>query len=85
MESHIAFDFLHGLVDVSVQNRYRPELLQIRECLRAVVRTPSPLRINRPERNVSKDNDRRAVLQMLDVSLQAIQVAPAEGSQARRL
>src|SRR5579872_944880 len=60
MESYVPFDFLHGLVNVPIKYRHRTELPQIRQGLRTIVGTPSPLRIYRPERNVSKNHDRGA-------------------------
>ena len=60
MEDHVAFDFLRQLVDVSVQNRHRPEPLQKRQRALAVCRAPSPLLIKYVERNVSEDDNRRA-------------------------
>src|SRR6266700_8415374 len=55
VESHVAFDFLHGLVNVAVEHRDRAKLLQIRKRLGTVLRTPAPVLINRPQRNVGKD------------------------------
>src|SRR6266403_1353052 len=81
VKSHIAFNFLHGLVNVSVQNCYRAKLLEIRERLRAVVGPPSPLRIDRPERDMGKDNDWRAVLQVLDITFKPLELIVAEGTQ----
>src|SRR6185312_2255484 len=49
------------------QHRDRAETFQLTQRLRAVVRAPAPLRINRPERNVREDDDGRlggAVLQI---------------------
>src|SRR6185312_15537723 len=44
----VPFHLLHGLMNVPVKHRYRSEWLEIRERLRAVFGTPTPLRIYRP-------------------------------------
>src|SRR5205814_4582684 len=44
-----------------VEDGHRTETFQEREGARAVFRTPTPLRVNFPERDVREDNDRRAV------------------------
>src|SRR5215467_6143349 len=67
VEGYIAFDLLQGLVNVAIQNRDRAEPLQIGEGLSAIFGSPSPLRVNRPKRNVRKDDDRGAGFQLRDV------------------
>src|SRR6185437_5229266 len=59
MESDVAFHLKHGLVDVSVQHGYRSESFQQAKGLFAVARTPAPLRIDSPERDMGEDYDRR--------------------------
>src|SRR4051812_13423623 len=60
VERDIALDFLHGLMNMPVQDCYRTEALEIAERLRAVFSTPAPVGIDRPERDVREDNDGRA-------------------------
>src|SRR5207249_8725443 len=67
VESDIAFYLLHGLMNVSIENRYRSKTLQIRKCLGTVFGAPSPLRIDIPERHVRKHNHRRTLREMSDV------------------
>src|SRR5271156_6715416 len=57
VKRHIAFHLLHDLVNVPVQYRNGSKLLQITERLRAVIRSPSPLRVHRPQRNVRKNHN----------------------------
>src|SRR5437773_1777088 len=63
MKRYVAFDLLHGLMNVPVEHRHRAELLQVGQRLRAVFRTPAPLRIHRPEWDVREYHDGRAVFQ----------------------
>ena len=60
MERHVAFYFLHRLVDVPVQHAHRSELFHVCQCLRGIICPPTPFRINRPQRNVRENNQRRA-------------------------
>src|SRR5438874_236218 len=85
VKSYIAFDFLQGLVNVAVEHRDRTKLLQIGERLGAVLRAPSPVLINRPQRNVGKDDDGRAVRKMFDVFFHPLQLLRPKGSQAASL
>src|SRR6202047_3907781 len=82
VERNIAFDLLHDLVYVPVQNRHGPKSLQVRKRLLAVVGAPTPLGINRPERDVREDNDRRAALQSSDIFLNPFELLRAEISKA---
>jgi hypothetical protein len=67
VEGDGAFHLLHGLVNVSVQDRHGAEALQIGERLCAVVCTPTSLWINGPQRDVGKDNHGRAGGERLQV------------------
>src|SRR5262245_60039388 len=58
MEGDVALDLLHDLVDMAVKYRHRAETLEVAKRPRAVFRTPSPLRVHRPQRNVREDHDR---------------------------
>src|SRR5262249_179666 len=55
VKAHMTFHFLHGLVDVSIEYGDRAKSLEIGESLRAVVGSPSPFRIHRPQRDVCED------------------------------
>src|SRR5579864_9508652 len=85
MEAYVAFDFLHGLVNVSIQHRNRAESLQVRKCLPAVLRSPSPLRINRPQRDVRKHDNRSARLEVLYIVLKPLQLLAPERAQTAGL
>jgi len=67
VEGHVAFDFLHRLVNVAVQHRNGTELLQVGKGLRAVFSPPTPLRIDRPEWDVGKDDNGCTGFQVLYV------------------
>src|SRR5437667_5582337 len=78
VERDVAFDLSHRLMDVSVEHRHRAELLQTGERLRAILGSPAPLRIHRPQRNVREHHDGSAVLQVLYVVLQPLQLLVAK-------
>ena len=52
VEHDVPFGLLHDLVDVSVEHRHRSESLEITESLFAILSSPAPFGINRPQRNV---------------------------------
>src|SRR6266536_1260802 len=81
VKSYVTFDFLQGLVNVAVEHRDRTKLLQIGESLSAVLGSPSPVLINRPQRNVSENDDWRAVRKMLDIFLHPLQLLRPQRSQ----
>jgi hypothetical protein len=60
VERYMTLHLLHHLVNVPVENGDRAEALEYRESLRAIPSGPSPLGIDRPERNVREDDDGRA-------------------------
>src|SRR4029077_163970 len=60
VETDVSFHLLHDLMNMPVQHGYRTEAFQICESLCAVLRSPAPFRVDRPERNVGEHNDRRA-------------------------
>src|SRR5205823_928388 len=84
MEGHVAFDFLHGLMNVAIQDRDRSKLLQIRKRLPTILRAPSPILIYRPERNVGENDNRGAVRKMLDVFFHPLELLGPQRSQATR-
>src|SRR6266496_111127 len=81
MKSYVAFNLLHRLVDVPIQHRHRAELLQVRQRLRAVLRSPAPIRIYRPQRDMREHHDGRAVLQMLHIAFQPLELLVAQRAQ----
>src|ERR1051326_2693159 len=85
MESDVALNFLHGLVNVSVQHRNRAKALQVRECLSAVSGSPSPFRIDAPQWYVGKDHNGRALGKMLDVSFHPLQLFLTQAAKATGL
>jgi hypothetical protein len=50
----VALHLLHGLVNMSIENGDGAEAFQVEQCLAAVIRAPSPFRVNAPQWNVSK-------------------------------
>ena len=58
----VAFDLLHDLMNVTVQDRHGTKPLEIRQRAFAILRPPSPLGVHRPERDVGEDDDGRAAL-----------------------
>jgi len=82
MEGYIAFYFLHGLVNVSVEDRYRAEAFEIAESLRAVFGAPAPVGIDRPERDVGEHDDGRAVLEVLHVGFEPLELLLAKRAEA---
>ena len=85
MERDVAFDLLHELVDVAVENGHRAEALEIAERDGSVVRTPAPARIDRPQGDVGEDDDRRRGAQALDVVLQPLELIGSEKAEAAGL
>src|SRR5665213_905964 len=74
MERHVAFNLLHHLMDVPVQYRNRTESFQVRQRLRAVRGTPTPVLIHDPQRDVREYHDWRARRKWLDVFFQPFQL-----------
>ena len=85
MERDVAFDLLHELVDVAVENGHRPEALEIAERDGCIVRAPSPIRIDRPQRDMREDDDRRRGLAAVEVVLQPFELIGAEIAEAELL
>src|SRR3569832_2169618 len=71
-------------MNVAIQDRHGAELLQVGEGLRAVVRAPAPLRIDRPQWNVSENNNGCAVLKISHISFEPLDLLTTQGSQASR-
>ena len=85
MESYVSFDFLHGLMNVPVEHCHRAKFLQVRQGLCAIVSSPAPLRIHRPERNMRENHDWRAVLQVLQIVFHPLKLLASERAQAAGL
>ncbi len=79
-----AFHLLHGLVNMAVQYSHGSESLQIAQCLRAIVCSPTPLRIYGPQRNVREDNDGNAGCQWFQIQFQPLQLVELQGTRVLR-
>ena len=82
VKSDVAFHFLHDLVNMAVQDGDRAEALQVSEGLLAVVGAPAPVGIDGPERDVRKDDDRRAAFQIPHVIFEPLELLGAERTEA---
>src|SRR5215475_9098366 len=69
-------------MDVPVQHGDRPEALQAVKRFAAVARAPTPLRIDRPERDMGEDDDGRARSQPAHVGLEPGDLVRTEAGQA---
>ena len=78
VERDIAFHLLHHLVDVAVEHSHRTKLLEIRQRLGAILRAPTPVLIDGPERDVGEQDNRRRCRTALDVTLQPFELLGAE-------
>src|SRR5258708_17421527 len=85
VEGDVAFDLLHDLVNVAVEHRHRAEALEVVERARRVFGAPAPGWIDRPQRNVGKDDDRGRCRAALEVALQPFELLVAEIPQASGL
>ena len=85
VEGDVAFHLLHDLVDMAVQHRDRAEALQEASAWAAVVGAPAPVRIDRPQRDVGEDNDRRRGASGLSDRLQPGELVGAEIAHAAGL
>src|SRR5437016_12525276 len=72
-------------MDVTVKDSHRAEALQISQSAFAVARSPAPFRINRPERDVREDDNRRARSETLHVGLEPLELVVSELSQTTGL
>src|SRR5437667_1330976 len=59
VEGYVALHLLHHLVDVTVQHGDRAESLEIVQRAGAILGAPAPLRIDRPQRDMGEQHDRR--------------------------
>ena len=70
MKSDVPLDLLHYLVNMAVEHSDRTETLQMRERLLAVLRSPAPVGIDTPKRNVCENHYRSACGDSTQVVLQ---------------
>src|SRR5207302_570828 len=75
VEADVALHLLHDLMNVPVQHRDRPEAFEVCQRLLAVVRHPSPLRIDGPEGDMGEHHDRSAAREPLDVLLEPVELS----------
>src|SRR5580765_8374579 len=80
----VTLDLLHGLMNVSVENGHGAKLFQVPKGLRAVLGSPSPFRINRPQRDMRENDDGRAGLEMLHVFFEPLELLVSKRSQSSR-
>src|SRR5215469_18107175 len=80
VKRNFAIDFLHDLVNVAVQHRDRTEAFDIRQGLLAIVGSPAPIGIDRPQWNVCEENNRSAGRATLKIVLQPFQLLVTERS-----
>src|SRR5579859_69770 len=78
----ISLDLLHGLMNVSVKNGHRAKLFQVGESLRAIIGSPAPFWINRPQRDMRENNDRCTGLEILDVFFEPLELLAPESPQS---
>ena len=78
MEGDVAFDLLHDLVDVAVEDGDGAEALEVGEGLCAVLRAPAPFGVDHPERDVGEDDDGRGGGEGCEVLLQPGELFGAE-------
>src|SRR5262249_31793211 len=84
-ERDLALDLLHHLVNVAIQDRDGAEALQDRESLGAVLRSPAPFGVDRPQRNVREDNNRSAGADPGDIFAEPFQLLGSDGAEALQL
>src|SRR5882672_6904596 len=54
VETDVSFHLLHDLMNVPIQHGYGTEALQVCESLGAVLCSPAPFRVDRPERDMGE-------------------------------
>src|SRR6476619_3586054 len=59
VEVDVAFDFLHQLMNMTIEHRHRTKALQHRERLLRIISAPAPILGYRAQWDVSEDDDRR--------------------------
>src|SRR5215470_15091871 len=69
-------------MDVAIEHGDRAEAAQVPEGALGIFRGPSPLRVDRPERDVAEDDDGRAAREPADVLFHPLDLLLAEGPHA---
>src|SRR6202042_464589 len=77
-----AFDLLHNLMNMAVQDRSGSEALDVGQGLLAVVGSPSPIGIDGPAWNVGKEHNRSAGRATLEISLKPFELLVTQRSHA---
>src|SRR5439155_26343627 len=72
-------------LNVPVEHSHGPKALQISQRALAIACGPAPLRIDRPEWNVRKDNNRRGRSEIFHVSFKPLELIVSELTQAAGL
>src|SRR5206468_7088315 len=78
VESHVTFDFLEDLMDVTVEHSHGAESLQISQSAFTVARSPAPLRIYRPEWDVRENDNRCARSKIFHIGLKPFELVISE-------
>src|SRR5262245_65131614 len=74
MKRDVALYLLHDLVNVTIEYRHRPESLEVVERTSRIVRSPSPLRVDGPQRDVREDDDRSRCRAVPEVVLEPLEL-----------
>src|SRR6201987_5352470 len=85
VECDVAFDLLHDLMNVPVQDRNGSEAPQLVHELVRVTGPPSPRLIDGPEWHVGKDHEGRTGGTSLQVGRQPSELFSSQGAEAARL
>ena len=85
MEAHVTFDLLEHLVDVTIENSHRAEALQVTQGAFAIACPPTPLRIDRPKRDVRENNYRGARSEIFHVGFEPFKLVVPKLSQTAGL
>src|ERR1700719_787160 len=67
VECDVALHLLYDLMNVTVEHRHRTEPFEGRQCLLRIVGAPTPVLVDRPQRNMSEDDDRRGCGETLHI------------------
>ncbi len=82
VERDVAFNLLHGLMNVSVKHRHGTEFFEIGKRLRAIVSAPAPLGIYGPQRDMCEHHNGRAFGKVLHIFLHPLKLIIPQISQA---
>src|SRR5215469_11879214 len=82
MKGHVAFNLLHDLMNMAVENRHRPKSLNEIQRPPRVLCAPTPIWVDGPQRYVGKHHDRRARRAACEIILQPRKLFFAEIAEA---